>query len=197
MVDPAAAVRKFERLTEAGGRAITDFMRRSITRVPDCRKGRRSRSCVHTWPITRECRWLRWPTRSRGAMRTRFHASLREGYRAAAAGADAARSAGGEAARGRSFRGVKVRELVPPVVRRFDTPHDAVPRTQLLSNGALFGDADLGRIGLQPLAGYFDHALARGCHARLLGHVHLPARRAIGLRLVGGLPAERRRAGLL
>ena len=29
----------------------------------------------------------------------------------------------------------KVRELIPPVVRRFSTPHDATPRTQLLSNG--------------------------------------------------------------
>jgi cyclic beta-1,2-glucan synthetase len=29
----------------------------------------------------------------------------------------------------------EVRELVPPVVRRFRTPHDATPRTQLLSNG--------------------------------------------------------------
>jgi cyclic beta-1,2-glucan synthetase len=29
----------------------------------------------------------------------------------------------------------QVRELVPPVVRRFRTPHDATPRTQLLSNG--------------------------------------------------------------
>src|ERR1700678_188567 len=29
----------------------------------------------------------------------------------------------------------KVRELVPPLVRRFSTPHDAIPRTQLLSNG--------------------------------------------------------------
>ena len=28
-----------------------------------------------------------------------------------------------------------VRELIPPVVRRFRTPHDATPRTQLLSNG--------------------------------------------------------------
>src|ERR1700723_2009896 len=29
----------------------------------------------------------------------------------------------------------KVRELIPPLVRRFSTPHDAIPRTQLLSNG--------------------------------------------------------------
>ena len=28
-----------------------------------------------------------------------------------------------------------MRELIPPVVRRFSTPHDATPRTQLLSNG--------------------------------------------------------------
>ncbi|HLJ59115.1 MAG TPA: glucoamylase family protein [bacterium] len=31
--------------------------------------------------------------------------------------------------------GAYVRELVPPAVRRFTTPHDAVPRTHLLSNG--------------------------------------------------------------
>jgi cyclic beta-1,2-glucan synthetase len=29
----------------------------------------------------------------------------------------------------------QVREVIPPVVRRFKTPHDATPRTQLLSNG--------------------------------------------------------------
>jgi cyclic beta-1,2-glucan synthetase len=29
----------------------------------------------------------------------------------------------------------QVRELIPPVVRRFRTPHDVTPRTQLLSNG--------------------------------------------------------------
>ncbi len=29
----------------------------------------------------------------------------------------------------------QVRELIPPVVRRFKTPHDETPRTQLLSNG--------------------------------------------------------------
>jgi cyclic beta-1,2-glucan synthetase len=29
----------------------------------------------------------------------------------------------------------QVRDLIPPVVRRFATPHDATPRTQLLSNG--------------------------------------------------------------
>ena len=29
----------------------------------------------------------------------------------------------------------QVRDLIPPVVRRFTTPYDATPRTQLLSNG--------------------------------------------------------------
>src|SRR5439155_25617076 len=29
----------------------------------------------------------------------------------------------------------QVRELIPPVLRRFTTPHDVTPRTQLLSNG--------------------------------------------------------------
>ncbi len=30
----------------------------------------------------------------------------------------------------------QVREMIPPVARRFDTPNDAMPRTQLLSNGS-------------------------------------------------------------
>jgi cyclic beta-1,2-glucan synthetase len=29
----------------------------------------------------------------------------------------------------------QVRDLIPPVLRRFTTPHDATPRTHLLSNG--------------------------------------------------------------
>src|SRR4029078_951173 len=29
----------------------------------------------------------------------------------------------------------EVRDLVPPVLRRFTSPHDAIPRTHLLSNG--------------------------------------------------------------
>ena len=40
-------------------------------------------------------------------------------------------------ARNRSdeVRGADVRDLVPPMLRRFHSPHDAIPRTHLLSNG--------------------------------------------------------------
>ncbi len=36
--------------------------------------------------------------------------------------------------------------------RRFTTPHQAVPRAHLLSNGGLLGDGDQRRLGLQPMA---------------------------------------------
>ena len=39
-----------------------------------------------------------------------------------------------------------VRELVPPVVRRFTSPHESVPRTHLLSNERYVGDGYHGRI---------------------------------------------------
>jgi hypothetical protein len=41
------------------------------------------------------------------------------------------------------------------------------------------------------------HAVARGCHAGLLGKLCLPARRRVGRHLVGRLSALRRRARLL
>ena len=61
----------------------------------------------------------------------------------------------------------------------------------------LCGDADGGRLGLQPLARPRRHALARGHHPRRLGQLHLPARCRERRGLVGRLSAERRRAGQL
>ena len=90
-----------------------------------------------------------------------------------------------------------VRELVPPMLRRFHSPHDLIPRTHLLSNGRYAVMITARRLGIQPLARPRGHALARGRHLRLLGHLRLPARCAQRRRVVGGLPTERRRAGQL
>ena len=58
----------------------------------------------------------------------------------------------------------------------------------------LLGDADGGRLGLQPLGRPRRHALARGPDPRRLGQLHLPARRRERRGLVGDLPAARHRA---
>ncbi len=85
----------------------------------------------------------------------------------------------------------KVRELVPPLVRRFSTPHDAIPRTQLLSNGrysVMLTSAGSG------YSRWRDLAITRwreDLTLRLLGPVHLPARRTIRKCLVGWLSARR------
>ena len=86
----------------------------------------------------------------------------------------------------------QVRELIPPVVRRFKTPtrRDAAHATAF--ERTLRRDADGSRLGLQPMARYCSYALARGPDAGLLGYVYLFPRRAERERLVSRLPAERR-----
>ena len=58
-------------------------------------------------------------------------------------------------------------------------------------------DADGRRLRLQSLAWAGCHALARGCYLRRLGFLRLPPRRSKRRRMVGRLPAGRRRAGCL
>src|SRR5260370_23668121 len=43
-----------------------------------------------------------------------------------------------------------VREITPPTVRRFHSPHDLTPRTHLLSNGRYTGMIPAARSGLWP-----------------------------------------------
>ena len=62
-----------------------------------------------------------------------------------------------------------VRDLVPPILRRFTSPHDAIPRTHLLSNGRYAVMVTAAGSGLQPLARHRGDPLARGRDPRLRG----------------------------
>ena len=121
----------------------------------------------------------------------------RPGDRAAAAGAGAPQR-GGHPPAGRRGQGAGAgarfrRADLPPVqiAPRLDSADaPALQRT-------LRGDADGRGVGLQPVRRTRRHPLARGRHARSLGHVRLPAGYPERSSLVGDLPADRGRGGLL
>src|SRR5277367_5346079 len=137
MIDPAAAVQNFARLARAGAAGsygfyesldytssrlpegkdvavIRAFMAHhqgmSIVALADVLSGGVMRDRFHAEPIVRATELLLQERTPRDVLVARPRA---EEVSAAS----------------------KVRELVPPLVRRFSTPHDAIPRTQLLSNG--------------------------------------------------------------
>jgi len=137
MIDPAAAVQNFARLARAGAAGsygfyealdytssrlpegkdvavIRAFMAHhqgmSIVALADTLNGGVMRDRFHAEPIVRATELLLQERTPRDVLVARPRA---EEVSAAS----------------------KVRELVPPLVRRFSTPHDAIPRTQLLSNG--------------------------------------------------------------
>ena len=133
-----------------------------------------------------------------GLMRERFHARAhRPGHGSAVAGARPAGRGGRAPSRGRGggagprarVRGARL----PPI--HVPARSDAADAPAL--QWAIRGDADGGRLRLQPLRRPGHHPVARGHHARCLGHVHLPARRPERGGLVGRVPAHRRRAGRL
>ena len=108
-----------------------------------------------------------------GAMRTRFHAEpIDPGDRAAAAGAHAARRRGRPSARrGGQGRRHGRASLGPAGACAASTLRTtASPRDAAAVERPLRGDADRRGLGLQPLARSRRHALARGRHARRLGH---------------------------
>ena len=103
--------------------------------------------------------------------------SDRPGDGAPAPGADAARRArrptagrGGRRARPTSATSCR------PVLRRFTSPHDAIPRTHLLSNGRYAVMVTAAGSGLQPLGRHRGDPLARGRDPRLVGQLPVPAR---------------------
>ncbi|MGA6826051.1 GH36-type glycosyl hydrolase domain-containing protein [Nitrospira sp. NS4] len=137
MIDPAAATQGFTRLAEAGGRGVFGFYEAldyTGTRVPEGAavavvKAYMShhqgmalvaianvlndgviRSRFHAEPMIRATELLLQERTPRDVPVTRPRA---EEVSAAA----------------------QVRDLIPPVVRRFTSPHEATPRTHLLSNG--------------------------------------------------------------
>jgi cyclic beta-1,2-glucan synthetase len=137
MIQPSAAVVNFERLSQAGGRGLYGFYEAldyTGSRLPEGKNvavvraymaHHQGMSLVSAANVLLD-----------GVMQTRFHAEPI--VRATELLMQERTPRDVLVARPRAEEvsaSAKVRELVPPVVRRFMTPHDATPRTQLLSNG--------------------------------------------------------------
>ncbi len=90
-----------------------------------------------------------------------------------------------------------VRELVPPVLRRFTSPHDQTPRDAPALERPLRGDGHRCWLRVQQVGRPRCHPLARGLDPGRVGQLSLPARHGERRRVVGGSPAERRRGGQL
>jgi cyclic beta-1,2-glucan glucanotransferase len=137
MIDPAAALHNFRRLEEAGGSGMYGFYEAldytssrlpegatvAITRtyfahhqgmllvaIANLTNGGAMRSHFHAEPMVQATELLLQERTPRDVLVARPRA---EEVTAAA----------------------QIRELIPPVVRRFTTPHGPIPRTHLLSNG--------------------------------------------------------------
>ena len=136
MVDPAAAVRNLARMTAAGGRGHYGFYEAldyTRSRLPEGQ----SVAVVRTYMAHHQGMSLVSFANALtdGAMRKRFHAE--PAVKASELLLQERTPREVLVARPRAEEvsaAANVRELVPPVVREFDTPHDAIPRTQLLSN---------------------------------------------------------------
>jgi cyclic beta-1,2-glucan synthetase len=137
MIDPSAAAENFVRLAHAGGMGTYGFYEAldyTSTRLPEGKDVDVVRAFMAHHQGMSLVAFAN--TLKDGAMRTRFHAEpivqatellLQERTPRDVLVARPRAEEVSEAA--------QVRELIPPVVRRFKTPHDATPRTQLLSNG--------------------------------------------------------------
>jgi cyclic beta-1,2-glucan synthetase len=137
MVDPTASAQNFVRIADAGGLGAYGFYEAldyTSSRLPEGE----TVAVVHAFMAHHQGMSLVSFANALkdGAMRTRFHAEpivqatellLQERTPRDVLVARPRAEEVSEAA--------QVRELIPPVVRRFKTPHDATPRTQLLSNG--------------------------------------------------------------
>lgn len=137
MIDPAAATQGFARLTEAGGLGTYGFYEAldyTATRIPEGKEvaivraymsHHQGMSLVAIANVLND-----------GVMRTRFHAEPM--VRATELLLQERTPRDVPVARPRAEEvsaAAQVRDLIPPVVRRFTSPHEATPRTHLLSNG--------------------------------------------------------------
>ncbi len=137
MIDPAAATQDFARLAEAGGRGTYGFYEAldyTGTRVPEGKdvaivraymSHHQGMSLVAIANVLND-----------GVMRNRFHAEPI--VRATELLLQERTPRDVPVARPRAEEvsaAAQVRDLIPPVSRRFTSPHEATPRTHLLSNG--------------------------------------------------------------
>src|SRR5881296_3501007 len=137
MIDPAAAVRNFQRLAEAGACGAYGFYEAldyTASRLPEGTGVAIVRSYMahHQGMVLVALA----NTLYEGVMRARFHAE--PSVRATELLLQERTPRGVAVARPRAEEvqaAADVREFVPPVVRRFSSPHSVTPRTHLLSNG--------------------------------------------------------------
>jgi cyclic beta-1,2-glucan synthetase len=137
MIEPSAAVHNLERLAQAGGKGFYGFYEAldyTGSRLPEGKNV----AVVRAYMAHHQGMTLLSAANvlHDGVMQTRFHAEPI--VRATELLLQERTPRDVLVARPRAEEvsaSAKVRELVPPVVRRFTTPYDATPRTQLLSNG--------------------------------------------------------------
>ncbi len=137
MIDPNAATQNFAQITEAGGKGTYGFYEAldyTSGRVPDGKDNAVVRAYLahhQGMSLVALANVL-----NDGAMRARFHAEPMVQATELLLQERTPRDV--LVARPRAEEvsaAAQVRELVPPVVRRFTSPHESVPRTHLLSNG--------------------------------------------------------------
>ena len=169
MIDPAAALQNFRRLEEAGGSGAYGFYEAldyTSARLPEGETVAIARTFLahhQGMSLVAIANLL-----NDGAMRSRFHAEPMVQATELLLQERTPRDV--LVARPRAEEvsaAAQVRELVPPVVRRFTTPHSSDPADASAFQWKIRRDADRGGLRLQPLAGYCRYQMARGCHASI------------------------------
>jgi cyclic beta-1,2-glucan synthetase len=137
MIEPAAAVRNFSRLAEAGGcgrYGCYEALDYTPGRIPDGKSVAIVRAYMahhQGMSLVAIANTLRG-----GTMRTRFHANPIVQATELLLQERPPRDVAVKWVRAEEVsQTTQVRELVPPMLRRFGSPHDRVPRSHLLSNG--------------------------------------------------------------
>ena len=136
MIEPSEAAENFTRLTEAGGRGAFGFYEAldyTASRLPEGEDVAIVRSYLahHQGMSLISLDNVLFD----GAMRTRFHAEPIVQATELLLQERVPRNMMVARPRSEEVADAHVRELIPPVLRRFTTANDPTPRTQLLSNG--------------------------------------------------------------
>ena len=137
MIDPAAALRNFRRLADAGASGAYGFYEALDYTAPRLPEGAQV-AVVRTYMAHHQGMLLVAIANALhdGAMRARFHAEPIVQATELLLQERTPRDVAVARPRAEEVAAVgDVREFVPPVVRRFTSPHGSTPRTHLLSNG--------------------------------------------------------------
>jgi cyclic beta-1,2-glucan synthetase len=137
MIDPAAAARNFRRLAEAGAGGAYGFYEALDYTGPRLPEGARV-AVVRTYMAHHQGMLLVAIANALhgGAMRARFHAEPIVQATELLLQERTPRDVAVARPRAEEVQAAAdVREFIPPVVRRFTSPHGSMPRSHLLSNG--------------------------------------------------------------